>query len=153
MNPIQRGLTPPRRVAAVKFLLAPRNRTVVAQAAPVAERMVGAVPYLAWVDTLVEVLRHLSHSAKCLGVQLKLVDDLLEQGTRESVHRVAVECIWVPPLVLCAPEGALPSSFYIKRFRAALRAAFAAALPALRRASKSSKSTTGVIPSNTTAAA
>ena len=80
------GLTPPRRVAAVRFLLAPAHRTVVAQAALVAERTVGEVPYLAGVDTLVEVLRHLRHSAKRLGVQVELVDDLLEQGARERVH-------------------------------------------------------------------
>jgi hypothetical protein len=48
--------------------------------------MVGEVPYLAGVDTIVEVLRYLSNSAKRLGVQLELVDDLLEQGTRERVH-------------------------------------------------------------------
>jgi hypothetical protein len=40
--------------------------------------MVGEVPYLTGVYTPVEVLRHLSHSAKSLGVQLELVDDLLE---------------------------------------------------------------------------
>jgi hypothetical protein len=57
-----------------------------AQAALVAERMVGVVPDFAWVDTIVEVLRHLSHSAKRLGVQLELVDNLLEQVTRDHVH-------------------------------------------------------------------
>ena len=73
-------------MVAVKLLLAPTHRTVVAQAALVAERMIGEVPYLARVDTLVEVLRHLRHSAKRLGVQVELVDDLLEQGARERVH-------------------------------------------------------------------
>jgi hypothetical protein len=82
----RRGLTPPQRVAAVIILLAPTHRAVVAQAALVAERMVGEVPYLAGVDTLVKVLRHLRHSAKRLGVQVELVDDLLEQGAREHVH-------------------------------------------------------------------
>jgi hypothetical protein len=67
-------------------LLAPRHRAVVAQAALVAERVVGVVPYLVRVDTLVEVLRHLRHSAKRLGVQLELVDDLLEHVARERVH-------------------------------------------------------------------
>jgi hypothetical protein len=62
----------------------------VAQAALVAERTVGEVPYLTGVYTPVEVLRHLSHSAKRLWVQLELVDDLLEHGARELVHRVAV---------------------------------------------------------------
>jgi len=80
MKSHRHGLTPPRRVTAVKLLLAPRHWAVVAQAALVAERMVGEVPYLAWVDTLVEVLRHLSHGAKRLGVQLEPVDDLLEQA-------------------------------------------------------------------------
>ena len=74
----------------MKLLLAPRHRTVVAQAALVAERAVGEVPYLTGVDTLVEVLRHLRNIAKRLGVQLELIDNLLEQGTRERVHRVAV---------------------------------------------------------------
>ena len=85
-NASEHGLTPPRRVDAVKLLLAPTHRTVVAQAALVAERMVGAVPYLAGVDTIVEALRHLRNGAKRLGVHLELVDDLLEQGTRERVH-------------------------------------------------------------------
>ncbi len=56
----------------------PRHRAVVAQAALVAERVVGVVPQLVVVDTIVEALRHLRHSAKRLGVQLELVDDLLE---------------------------------------------------------------------------
>jgi hypothetical protein len=101
----RRGLTPPRRVAAVKLLLAPRHWAVVAQAALVAERTVGEVPYLTGVYTPVEVLRHLSHSAKRLGVQLELVDDLLEHDARELVHRTRrwLNVIWVPPLVLCAP--------------------------------------------------
>ena len=57
-----------------------------AQAALVAEWVVGVVPHLVAVDTIVEALRHLRNGAKRLGVHLELVDDLLEQGTRERVH-------------------------------------------------------------------
>ena len=119
--------------------------------------MVGEVPYLTGVDTLVEVLRHLRHSAKRLGVQLELVDDLLAHGARELVHRT---CRWLnvygfPHWSYALPKERCRQTVYKiwSRFFAALRAAFAAALPALRRASKSSKSTTGVMSSNTTAAA
>jgi len=122
----------------------------VAQAALVAERMVGEVPYLAGVDTLVEVLRHLRHGAKRLGVQVELVDDLLEHGARERVHGRWLNVYGFPHWSYALPKERCRQTVYkiSSRFRAALRAALRAAF-----ASKCSKSTTGVMSSNTTAAA